>query len=173
MQIIINVGCYMVYGYFYDMPIGRMFISEDGGGINEVSLIRDKNEDVYKKDYAIEETKLIKETAMQLREYFEGKRKNFSVRLNPHGTPFQMKVWNALLKIPYGETRSYKDIAQAIENKNAARAVGMANHNNPIMCIIPCHRVIGSDGSMTGYGAGIDIKEKLLNLEKRYMGKEE
>lgn len=163
----------MAFGYFYDMPIGRMFIAEDGLGISEVQLISGQDENYYLKNYTIEETNLIKEAALQLKEYFKGKRKAFDIKLNPHGTEFQKKVWNALLQIPYGETRSYKEIAEAIGNAKACRAVGMANHNNPVMCIIPCHRVIGSDGSLTGYGCGIDIKEKLLKLEKTYVGKEE
>lgn len=163
----------MKYGYFYDMPIGRMFISEDGTGINEVILANDADYEYYHDNYAIEETADIKETARQLNEYFEGKRKEFSLKLNPYGTEFQKKVWNALLQIPYGETRSYKEIAEAIGNEKACRAVGMANHNNPIICIIPCHRVIGSDGSLTGYGGGLDVKEKLLDLEKTYNRKGE
>jgi methylated-DNA-[protein]-cysteine S-methyltransferase len=153
------------FGFFYDMPIGQIFIAEDGIGINKVTLAGDINEEDLKK-YTMEETKLIKETAGQLREYFEGIRKEFTISLNPQGSSFQKKVWEALLQIPYGETRSYKEIAQIIGNKKAARAVGMANHNNPIMCIIPCHRVIGSDGSLIGYRGGIEIKVKLLQLEK-------
>lgn len=163
----------MAFGYFYDMPIGRMFIAEDGAGISVVQLVNSLNEEYYLNNYSLMETELINNAASQLMEYFEGRRKKFSIKLNPHGTPFQKKVWGALLEIPYGETRSYKDIAEAIGNKNACRAVGMANHKNPVMCIIPCHRVIGSDGSLTGYGAGIEIKEKLLLLEKTYRGKEE
>ena len=155
----------MGFGFFYDMPIGQIFIAEDGIGINKVTLAGDINEEDLKK-YTMEETKLIKETAGQLREYFAGIRKEFTISLNPQGSSFQKKVWEALLQIPYGETRSYKEIAQIIGNKKAARAVGMANHNNPIMCIIPCHRVIGSDGSLIGYRGGIEIKVKLLQLEK-------
>jgi len=155
------------------MPIGRMFISEDGSGISEVKLIAREDEEYYRKNYTVEETNLIKKAASQLKEYFEGKRKNFNIEINPEGTLFQKRVWNALMQIPYGETRSYKEIAEAIGNKNACRAVGMANHNNPIMLIIPCHRVIGSDGKLVGYRGGIEIKEKLLDLEKTYVGKEE
>ena len=155
----------MGFGFFYDMPIGQIFIAEDGIGINKVTLAGDINEEDLKK-YTMEETKLIKETAGQLREYFEGIRKEFTISLNPQGSSFQKKVWEALLQIPYGETRSYKEIAQIIGNEKASRAVGMANHNNPIMCIIPCHRVIGSDGSLIGYRGGIEIKVKLLQLEK-------
>ena len=147
----------MGFGFFYDMPIGQIFIAEDGIGINKVTLAGDINEEDLKK-YTMEETKLIKETAGQLREYFEGIRKEFTISLNPQGSSFQKKVWEALLQIPYGETRSYKEIAQIIGNKKAARAVGMANHNNPIMCIIPCHRVIGSDGSLIGYRVALKLK---------------
>lgn len=155
-------------GYFYDMPIGRLLISEDGIGINEVSLVDSIEEEDYSHKYSINETRLINEAATQLREYFDQKRKVFSVKLNPQGTLFQKKVWEALLEIPYGETRSYKEIAKRIGNEKASRAVGMANHNNPIMCIIPCHRVIGSNGSLTGYAGGIMIKERLLGLENTF-----
>ena len=95
----------------------------------------------------------------------DGKRKSFDLPLKPEGTEFQKKVWNALLDIPYGETRSYKDIAVAIGNPKACRAVGMANNRNPISIIIPCHRVIGANGSLVGYGGGLPIKIELLNLE--------
>lgn len=107
----------------------------------------------------------------ELEEYFEGKRRVFDVPIYPDGTPFQKSVWKALLAIPYGETCSYKDIAIAIGNPKAARAVGMANNRNPIPIIIPCHRVIGADSSLAGYGAGLSIKEALLKLEKNYSGK--
>lgn len=105
--------------------------------------------------------------AAQLREYFEGERKVFDLPLKISGTPFQEMVWGELLKIPYGETRSYKDIATSIGNPKASRAVGMANNRNKIAIIIPCHRVIGANGSLTGYAGGLDIKEKLLLLEKK------
>lgn len=103
----------------------------------------------------------------QLQEYFEGKRTRFDFPYELRGTEFQKKVWNALCEIPYGETRSYKDIAVAIGNPKACRAVGMANNRNPISIVVPCHRVIGSDGKMVGYGGGLDMKEKLLKLESR------
>lgn len=112
-------------------------------------------------------TSLLDVCAAQLREYFDGKRKIFDLPLKPEGTEFQLKDWNALREIPYGETRSYKDIAFAIGNPKACRAVGTANHNNPISIIIPCHRVIGSDGSLTGYGGGLDKKTYLLELEQK------
>ena len=112
-------------------------------------------------------TPLLRETARQLREYFAGKRRDFTLPLAPQGSEFQKKVWAALQTIPYGETRTYKQIAEQIGRNRAYRAVGMANNRNPIAILIPCHRVIGHDGGMTGYAAGIGIKEQLLNLEKK------
>lgn len=103
----------------------------------------------------------------QIMEYLQGTRKKFDVNYKLSGTEFQLSVWRELLKIPYGETRTYKEIAQAIGNDGAARAVGVANSKNPIHIIIPCHRVIGADGSLTGYAGGIGMKEGLLNLEKK------
>lgn len=109
---------------------------------------------------------LEQEAAKQLDEYFKGKRKNFDLPLNLKGTEFQKKVWEALKQIPYAQTRSYKEIAMVIGNKNASRAVGMANNKNPCPIVVPCHRVIGSNGSLVGYALGLDIKKKLLDLEK-------
>jgi len=101
----------------------------------------------------------------QLQEYFAGKRKVFDLELAPSGTDFQKKVWQALLKIPYGKTATYKEIAAAIGHPKAARAVGMACNKNPIAIIIPCHRVVGSNGSLTGYAGGLEMKKRLLELE--------
>ena len=109
---------------------------------------------------------LQREVDKQMGEYFEGKRKAFDLPLRPEGTDFQKKVWNALLEIPFGETRSYQDIANAVGSPKACRAVGMANHQNPIIIVIPCHRVIGKNGKLVGYGGGLSMKEKLLLLEK-------
>lgn len=110
-------------------------------------------------------TPLIEQAVCQLEEYMAGKRREFDLPLKPEGTEFQKKVWNALLAIPYGETRSYKDIAVSIGSPKAFRAVGSANNRNPISIIIPCHRVIGANGSLVGYGGGLPIKIELLNLE--------
>jgi len=160
----------MKNAYFYNTKIGRIRIAEDGQSITELSLFsetKDNNSNErFDSEYELLETELLKETAKQLTEYFEGTRKEFAVDLNPKGTEFQKKVWEALRAIPYGETRSYKQIAEAVGNAKASRAVGMANHNNPIMCIIPCHRVIGANGSLVGYAGGLDIKEQLLMIEK-------
>ncbi len=103
----------------------------------------------------------------EITEYLEGNRKEFSFPYQLKGTEFQKKVWNELCRIPYGETRSYKDIAIAIGNPKAVRAVGMANNRNPMMLVVPCHRVIGSNGKMVGYAGGISMKESLLALEKK------
>lgn len=102
----------------------------------------------------------------QLEEYFRKERRTFCLPLKLKGTPFQIKVWQELVKIPYGETRTYKEIAMSIGNPKASRAVGMANHNNPLWIVVPCHRVIGSNGKLTGYAGGVDMKSRLLQLEK-------
>ncbi len=108
-----------------------------------------------------------REAIEQLQEYFDGKRTHFDLPLDVQGTPFQMAVWNELLKIPYGSTCSYIDIARSLGKPGAARAVGMANHENPIAVVIPCHRVVGSDGSLTGYAGGLHLKKQLLGIEKQ------
>jgi methylated-DNA-[protein]-cysteine S-methyltransferase len=110
-------------------------------------------------------SELLTEACRQLREYFSGTRKNFDLPLAPKGTAFQMDVWQALLRIPFGETRSYGEMAQLIGAPKASRAVGMANHRNPISIIIPCHRVIGSNGKLVGYASGLNNKRFLLNHE--------
>ena len=114
------------------------------------------------------QTPLLEETQRQLLEYFAGKRQQFDLPLRPEGTPFRQQVWQALLSIPYGQTRSYRDIAASVGAPRAVRAVGGANHHNPISIIIPCHRVIGADGSLRGYGGGTAIKTALLALEREH-----
>jgi methylated-DNA-[protein]-cysteine S-methyltransferase len=106
----------------------------------------------------------------ELKEYFAGERREFSMALDLRGTPFQLACWEALLAIPYGETRSYADIARDIGHPNAFRAVGMANNRNPVAIVVPCHRVIASSGSLCGYGGGLDLKRKLLDLEQEHAG---
>ena len=105
-------------------------------------------------------------------EYLEGKRQTFELILHPEGTEFQKAAWQALMEIPYGETRTYKQQAESIGKPKALRAIGMANHRNPIPIFIPCHRVIGADGSLTGYGGGLQIKRTLLDLERRTLEKQ-
>ena len=147
--------------WFYDTPIGKICIAETDGKISHLIFMHASLSD----DYIEEETALIKKAATQVFEYFDGKRKEFDLPLNPMGTDFQRSAWAALETIPYGETRSYKDIAVQIGNPKGVRAVGMANNRNPISIIIPCHRVIGSNGSLTGYGGGLDSKQFLLDME--------
>jgi len=116
-------------------------------------------------DVPLQHTPLLGEAQRQLTEYFARKRRTFDLPLAPVGTPFQRAVWQALTEIPYGQTRTYGDIARQIGRPKACRAVGMANHNNPISIMIPCHRVIGANGALTGYGGGLNIKKFLLELE--------
>ncbi|MEE0247695.1 methylated-DNA--[protein]-cysteine S-methyltransferase [Peptacetobacter hiranonis] len=151
----------MINYFCYDTEIGRIKISE-----KDEKIIGFVFSDYKKEDEIEKETDAIRKTYLQLKEYLSGKRKNFDIEIEMIGTEFQKKVWKELLNIPYGETRSYKDIAIAIGNGKACRAVGNANNKNPIAIIVPCHRVVGSNGSMTGYAGGLDIKEKLLKIEK-------
>ena len=151
----------MKYYYTYPTILGDVFIAEEDGFIINL-YIRENIEG----DYVEKETELISEAYRQLDEYLKGERKEFELPLKAEGTQFQMSVWNALTKIPYGETRSYTDIAVAINNEKAMRAVGNANNKNPIPIFIPCHRVIGANGKLVGFGCGLDIKEILLDIEK-------
>ncbi|MBE6072445.1 MAG: methylated-DNA--[protein]-cysteine S-methyltransferase [Clostridium butyricum] len=147
--------------FYYETLIGKITISDNQSHITDLHF-----GEIHLKDSNIRETKLIKEAYNQLKEYFNKERRKFELPLAPQGTEFQLKVWNALQEIPYGETCSYKQIAVKVGNEKACRAVGMANNRNPISIFIPCHRVIGANGNLIGYGGGLDIKEKLLNLEK-------
>lgn len=174
--------------------IGYFYIEADEIGVRKVMLKDNKEEtikEVEKTEETIKEIEEVEETGniegidgdllsenqkkaqhhlnlacQQLEEYFQGNRKRFDVPIHMSGTPFQQSVWRALQEIPYGETRSYKDIAAAIGNPKACRAVGMANNRNEILILVPCHRVIGADGSLVGFGCGLDAKKYLLNLEK-------
>ncbi|HWR61247.1 MAG TPA: methylated-DNA--[protein]-cysteine S-methyltransferase [Clostridia bacterium] len=147
---------------FYESEIGRLTIKEKNGKITHVHFPYEKLE-----EEQTEATPLLKEAAGQLGAYFAGKLREFSLPLEPEGTEFMKQVWLALCGIPYGETTTYGEIAKRVGKPKAARAVGLANNRNPIPIIIPCHRVIGADGSLTGYGGGLDLKRKLLDLEKR------
>jgi methylated-DNA-[protein]-cysteine S-methyltransferase len=148
--------------FYYEFPTGKLGITEDGKGLSGVFFCNEKKPD----DFSISETPLIKKTAMQLYEYFDGKRKTFDLPLSLKGTDFQMAVWEALRSIPFGLTSSYKDVAAKAGNPKACRAVGSAANKNPIVIIIPCHRMLGQDGSLTGYAGGLSMKEFLLKLEK-------
>ena len=150
--------------YTYETAFGKVTVASDGKNIIYVKSERNCEMSKFK-TATNKPDKLTDMAAGQLAEYFAGKRRVFELPLDPQGTKFQKSVWTALQKIPYGETRSYKQIAQAIKNHKACRAVGMANNKNPIWIIIPCHRVIGADGSLTGYGGGLEMKERLLKHE--------
>ena len=149
---------------YYKSPIGNLIIMEEENAI--IKLCFKEQEITNIKDIQEFETPLLKKAKKQLEEYFEGKRKKFDLALRLNGTSFQNKVWRALLNIPYAKTCSYKDIAKNIGNENASRAVGNANNKNPLPIFIPCHRVIGSNGKLIGYAGGLDIKIKLLELER-------
>lgn len=151
----------MKHKFHYNSPIGIICIEEDEGFITQLYI-----ENAEYNDDDEHETETLKKAHAELQEYFERKRKNFDLKIKPEGTEFQKKVWAALTTIPYGKTLSYGDIAKLIGNPKASRAVGGANNKNPIMIIVPCHRVIGSNGALVGFGAGIEVKKYLLNLEK-------
>ncbi len=144
--------------------LGMVGISEQDGAITELFFAKDAKENV-----GGLVTPLLKEAEKQLLEYLAGTRTIFDLPISAKGTEFQKKVWEALRNIPYGETRSYQQVAKMIDQPNASRAVGMANNKNPILILTPCHRVLGSDGRLVGYAAGLDIKQRLLELEKSYV----
>lgn len=148
--------------FYFDGPCGPIGIAEDGRAVTNVFL-REEKAPV---EAEVQATPLLKRAGRQLGEYMAGRRRAFDVPLKPDGTEFQRRVWQALLTIPYGETRSYKEIAVQIGNPRACRAVGMANNRNPIAILIPCHRVIGANGNLVGYGGGLELKEWLLALER-------
>jgi len=153
----------MTYYFEYNSPVAAIRIIENGKAITSIKFTLthpNPPSDAEKK-----ETSLIKETYKQLCEYFAGQRTTFDIPLEMHGTDFHKRVWDALRTIPYGETRSYQQIAMMAKCPKGARAVGMANNRNPISIIVPCHRVIGADGSLTGYAAGLPVKQKLLQIE--------
>lgn len=137
-------------------PIGPLTLQADEAAVTAIRFGADGARDA---------SPLLDAAEAQLREYFAGARRTFDLPLAPHGTAFQQRVWTALRAIPYGETRTYGELAAAIDSPNASRAVGMANHRNPIPIVIPCHRVIGANGTLTGYAGGLEIKRRLLALE--------
>ena len=153
----------MKYACFMDSPIGRIGIAQEGEAITNVFF----NNTVRPSVFDEKETPLLSDAIAQLKEYFSGTRKCFSLPLQPDGSEFERAVWQELQKIPYGEIRTYKEIAIAIGKPTACRAVGSANGKNPISIIIPCHRVIGANGKLTGYAGGLGVKKYLLDLEKR------
>lgn len=139
-----------------ETPIGPLTLQADEAAVTAIRFGAGGAQDT---------SPLLDAAEAQLREYFAGALRTFDLPLAPHGTAFQQRVWAALRAIPYGETRTYGELAAAIGSPNASRAVGMANHRNPISIVIPCHRVIGANGTLTGYAGGLEVKRKLLALE--------
>lgn len=153
----------MQQSHAFETPIGVIQVTVSDGAIVKVTLLGSVE---IKAKAPGNLDALLLNAQKQLLEYLAGERAEFTLPLNPEGTPFQQRVWHRLLKIPYGETCSYGQIAQAAGNPKASRAVGMANNRNPILLMIPCHRVIGANGKLVGYGQGLPLKERLLNMEK-------
>ena len=141
-------------------PVGELLLARDDHGIAEIHFHPDPHDDWQRNDTAFADA------IAQLDEYFLGKRRKFTLKIAPRGTAFQLDVWGALREIPYGETRSYREIARRIGKPEAIRAVGAANGANPLPIVVPCHRVIGSNGSLTGFGGGLAAKRYLLDLEQ-------
>lgn len=154
----------MEYYYIYETIIGKLKITELDNAIIEISCGNDKNHFLGK----MKETDLINNVFIQIEEYLEGRRKIFNIPIKLEGTLFQKDVWNALKEIPYGDTKTYKDIAINIGHPKAFRAVGGALNKNPIMIVLPCHRVIGSNKSLVGFAGGLELKKKLLKLENNH-----
>jgi methylated-DNA-[protein]-cysteine S-methyltransferase len=149
-------------------PIGELTLAADDAGLHAIRFAKEKRpaqpDPGWRQDSA-----LLEEPIRQLLAYFAGQLEAFDLPLAPLGTPFQRKVWQLLCEIPYGETISYGELARRVGNPSASRAVGLANGSNPIPIVIPCHRVIGSNGKLTGYGGGLPLKQKLLSLERRQL----
>jgi methylated-DNA-[protein]-cysteine S-methyltransferase len=154
------------YWTTFDSDVGELLLTSDGTALTRLLF------SPFAVDPAWSEAPcaVLDETVTQLRDYFAGARTDFDLPLAPAGTPFQITVWRALREIPYAETINYGQLALRVGNPNAARAVGLANGRNPISIVVPCHRVIGANGSLTGYGGGLDRKQTLLDLERRTAG---
>jgi methylated-DNA-[protein]-cysteine S-methyltransferase len=157
----------MFYCHMNDTPVGPLLIAGDDNGLRHVSFAKthfSSPEITPDENWELDERRL-KEPIRQLKAYFAGKLKTFDLPLSANGTDFQRRVWNALCQIPFGKTASYGEIAHAVGNPAASRAVGLANGQNPIAIIVPCHRVIGKNGKLVGYGGGVEHKQTLLKLE--------
>lgn len=151
----------------YNSPIGHLLLIASKQGLREIYFDYDQSRLAkVREQYGwTESDAALKEVSRELDEYFAGKLREFTVPLDLHGTDFQLRCWHSLLEIPYGETCSYADLARKVGSPRGFRAVGMANHDNPIPIIVPCHRVITSDRKLGGYGGGLSVKEQLLRLE--------
>ncbi len=151
---------------FRETALGKIGIEDRDGSIVAVYF----ENDPVSPDREVGETALLRQAFKQLESYLAGRLTEFSLPLEPEGTPFMKEVWRKLQDVPYGQTASYKDIATAVGNPKAVRAVGQANNRNPLPIFIPCHRIIGSNGRLVGYGGGLALKEMLLELEKQHGG---
>lgn len=157
--------------YTFQSPIGYLTIAIEKDSVSKVHLEqRNGVISVNQKISHLQHSDLLYETYCQLREYFEGRRREFQLPIREGGTDFQKQVWAALREIPYGETRSYQEIAMAIGNPKAVRAVGQANNRNPLLIVTPCHRVIHKNGDISGFACGIEVKRYLLELERTVCG---
>ncbi|HTS76732.1 MAG TPA: methylated-DNA--[protein]-cysteine S-methyltransferase [Bryobacteraceae bacterium] len=154
---------------YLDTPIGKLLIAGDENAIHRIEFPKRGKPALPERDWILSAKGPVAEAVRQLREYFAGKRTGFDLPLAPQGTDFQRGVWRRLQEIPYGETISYGELARRVGNPKASRAVGAANGSNPIPIVIPCHRVIGSNGKLTGFGGGLPTKEALLALEARQL----
>lgn len=158
----------MNYSYL-NTPTGRLLLAGDDDGLRLIHFCKGRTPREPDAEWK-ENSRPFARAVSQLKAYFAGELFDFDLKLNPQGTPFQLTVWKALREIPYGQTISYGELARRIGNPSASRAVGLANGANPIAIVIPCHRVIGSNGKLTGYGGGISNKELLLDLERSHSG---
>lgn len=154
----------------FDSPVGKLVVAADSTGIRHILFECNRHETRGRYSWRRDQG-AVREVREQLLGYFAGARTEFDLPLAPLGTPFQLKVWNALAGIPFARTRSYGDIARQIGEPNAVRAVGAANGRNPLPIVLPCHRVIGSDGSLTGFGGGLSVKQFLLEHEGAGQGR--
>ena len=150
-----------VHYCIYSSPVGKLLLAGDENGLQHIQF----ECSIKAEENWLEDKVFFKPVISQLDEYFANKRQRFDLKLNPQGTEFQKAVWKRLEKIEFGKTKYYAEIAEEINNPKAARAIGMANNKNPIPIIIPCHRVIGKNGTLTGFASGLDIKQQLLDLE--------
>lgn len=156
----------MIHYRTIDSPIGPLTLAGHGAALTNLRMV-DQTYEPNRADWS-PDARAFDDAVRQLTAYFAGELTDFDIELELRGTEFQQRVWKALLTIPYGETRSYGEIAEQIGAPGSARAVGLANGHNPIAIVVPCHRVIGASGSLTGYGGGLDRKRTLLDLEKKY-----
>jgi len=157
----------MMYQTYMESPVGRLLLAGDEETLQVVSFEKDKAGPA---DLPHRGSPLLRKAVEQLKSYFAGDLRKFDLPLKMEGTPFQLSVWRALQDIPYGETTSYGELARRVGTPKGSRAIGLANGSNPIAIVVPCHRVIGSNGKLTGYGGGLDNKETLLALERKHAG---